>query len=108
MVATTEAPKKMKVGAITIPLPNMEDPAELASFFSGFSYEERWRKVVLATCRELIRAEYAAKGIKISEARIDDLARMHHCYLEFLERMLRGRTAWEREVQQERAGGFGR
>jgi hypothetical protein len=61
---------------------------------------EDWRKVVLATCRELIRSGAAMSGKKLSEARIDDLARMHHSYLEFLEMSLRGKVKWERNVKE--------
>lgn len=89
----------MKVGDIVVPEPD-DDPALLAALYSGFSPMEDWRKVVLATCRELVRASAAVAGRKLSEARIDDLARTHHSYLEFLETSLRGKVLWERNVKE--------
>lgn len=94
----------MKVGEIDVPEPD-DDPAMLAALYSGFAMYEVWRKIVLATCRELIRASATLSSQKITEARLDDLSRMHPSYLLFLETHLRGRVAWEREVQK---GGVGR
>lgn len=88
----------MRVGPIEIPEPD-DDPAVLAALYAGFAPMEDWRKVVLATCRELVRAQFVAAATRISEARIDDLARTHHCYLEFLAMSLRGKVQWERNVR---------
>jgi hypothetical protein len=79
-----------------------EDWATLAAWYSGFPFWEAWRKVVLAQCREIIRAKHV--DVKISEARIDDLARLHPIYLDFLRRHLEGRQLWEHEHKQ--AGGL--
>lgn len=81
-------------------LPDLEndDPAILAAYFSGFSVAEHVRKVVLSNCRELIRASMAAADQKCTEARLEDLSRVHPAYLEFLTRLLHGRIKWEGEV----------
>lgn len=94
----------MKVGEVDVPEPD-DDPAVLAAMFEGYAQNEQWRKVVLATCRELVRASASLQKQRITEARIDDLARTHGSYLQFLEMSLRGRVKWEREVQK---GGIGR
>jgi hypothetical protein len=94
----------MKVGEIDVPEPD-EDPALLAALYSGFAMYEVWRKIVLAACKEMIRASASLTNQKITESRLDDLSRVHACYLQFLETHLRGRIQWEREVQK---NGFGR
>lgn len=94
----------MKLGDIEIPDPPMEDPAELAAFFSGFAFSEHWRKVVLAQCEELIRAKFTATDTKITETRIQALARLHPGYLTFLDQNLQGRVCWEREVIKQGIG----
>lgn len=110
MPKTAELPEawKPKVADPAAPVPEYPVPdgshESLAALYSGFAFWETWRKVVLAGCRELIRASAAIAGTKLSEARIDDLARTHSVYLEFLRVHLEGRMAWEREVQK---NGFG-
>jgi hypothetical protein len=93
----------VKVGAVDIPEPD-DDPALLAALYSGFAYAEHYRKVVLATCKELIRAGASLGNQKITEARLEDLARTHPSYLEFLTTHLHGRVRWEREVQKNGVG----
>ena len=94
----------MKIADLEVPDPDLTDPAILASFYSGFAFYEHWRKVVLAQCEELVRAKFAAQDVKITETRIQSLARLHAGYLGFLETHLHGRISWEREVQKK---GFG-
>ena len=84
----------MKIGAVTIPDPG-DEYHDLAAWYSGFAYAESYRKVVLAACREVVRAGAVLSGQKVTEARLDDLARVHPSYLEYLEVHLRGRTRWE-------------
>lgn len=95
----------MKVGDVVVPEPD-DDPALLSALYAGFSAMEDWRKVVLATCRELIRAGASLDNQKLSEARIDDLARTHPSYLAFLEMSLRGKVLWERNVKDSSVGGY--
>ncbi len=78
-----------------IPEPDFEDYACLAAWYSGFSWAEQYRKVVLAGCREVVRAGAVLSGQKVSESRLDDLSRVHPAYLAYLEKHLRGRTKWE-------------
>ena len=75
-----------------------DDHAVLFAWYGGFAFSEHYRKVVLAQCSELVRADYANRGEKISEARIDQLARVHPLYLDYLARHLNGRTLYEQEV----------
>jgi hypothetical protein len=75
-----------------------DDHAVLAAWYSGFAFWETYRKSVLAQCRELVRADYEMRAEKITEARLDDLGRLHPLYLDYLARHLQGRTLWEREV----------
>jgi hypothetical protein len=74
------------------------DPASLEAWYGNFGFAESWRKVVLANCREIVRASAALGNQKISEARIDDLARTHSTYLDFLAEHLDGRRAREKNV----------
>lgn len=76
----------------------------LAAWYSGYSYAEHYRKVVLSQCKEIVRAQYAAASLKLTEDRADDLARTHPLYLDFLRRHLEGRILWEREYRA--AGGL--
>jgi hypothetical protein len=94
----------MKVGAIDVPEPD-DDPAVLAALYSGYAYAEHWRKVVLATCKELVRGAAIVTKQRITEARIEDLARQHPSYLEFLTTHLHGRVKWEREAAKHGLGG---
>lgn len=73
-------------------------PEALAAWYSGFSFAEHYRKVVLAGCKEALRAQAALDGEKLTEARLDDLARIHPSYLGYLAFHLDGRTQWEAEV----------
>ena len=90
----------MTAPATGLMIPDLEsdDPAVLAALYSGFSIAEHWRKVVLANCREMIRASMVAAGEKVTESRLDDLARVHGAYLDLLTRLLVGRVSWEKEV----------
>lgn len=85
---------------ITLPDCDTNDPASLEAFYGNFGYADHWRKVALANCREIIRAKAALDGEKISEARIDDLARTHDIYLNFLTVHLKGREMREAMVKQ--------
>ena len=40
---------------------------------------------------------FGSQGLKVTEARIDALARLEPAYLAYLERHLHGRMVWERE-----------
>lgn len=97
----------MKVGDVEIPEPD-DDPAVLAALYSGYAMYDVWRKVVLATCKELIRTAAGMSGQKMTEARLDDLAHKHPSFLQFMEIHLRGRVKWERCVQEEKIGAYGR
>lgn len=87
-----------------IPARTSNDCAELASWYSGYAYFELYRKVLLASCRESIRAQYTANGERVTESRLDDLSHLHRAYLAYLGDHLKGRILWEREHLKQ---GFG-
>ena len=58
------------------------DPASLEAWHGPFGYAEHWRKILLASCRETERARHHDE--KITEARLDDLARTSEAYISWL------------------------
>lgn len=87
---------------ISKPLPacDTNDPAQLESWFGPFGFADHYRKVVLANCREIIRATMTIKGGKVTESRLDDLAHTHPNYLQFLTDALDGRRIRETMIRQ--------
>jgi hypothetical protein len=83
---------------IDVPDWSEEDPASLEAWFGNYSFFDHYRKVILSNCMELERAK--AAGEKITETRLDSLARLHPNYLQFLADSLQGRTARERNVRE--------
>lgn len=79
-----------------MPTCDTENPADLEAWYGNYGFADHWRSVVLANCREIIRATRASDQVKITEARIDDMARTHSAYLDFLTTHLEGRR--KREV----------
>lgn len=45
-----------------IPVCDTSDPAQLEAWYGSFGWADHVRKIVLATCAELIRAEAVAEG----------------------------------------------
>lgn len=80
-----------------VPDVDLEDPASLECFYGNFGFFEIWRKVVLSNCKEIVRATSTEK---LTEARLDDLARLHPNYLDFITTHLMGRTLREQNVLQ--------
>lgn len=74
------------------------DPASLEAFFGNFGHAEHFRKVVLADCREAVRADFALRNEKVTESRLDDLARLHDKYVGWLTYTLNGRHLREQNV----------
>jgi hypothetical protein len=100
VVAREVTPKPahtLRVGGVEIPELVGDDPATLAAFYSGYAFFEMWRKVLLANCRETIRAQMTLAETKVTEARLDDLSHLHPAYLGYLTTHLQGRIKWERE-----------
>lgn len=87
-----------------IPDVDGQDHATLAAWYSGFAYSEHYRKVVLSNAKEMLRAAVELAGQKVTEARLDDLARIHPTYLSYLATHLHGRIQWEKEFLAQ--GGF--
>lgn len=80
------------------------NPADLEAWFGNFGADERYRKVILCNCKEIVRARYEIAGEKCSESRIDDLAHLHDSYLDFLVNSLKGRRLREVNVTESRVG----
>lgn len=87
-----------------MPQVDLSNPGDLEAFYGPFGYADHWRKVCLANCRELVRAGASLGKQKISEARIDDLARTHPIYLQFLTDHLHGRRTRERGIREVTGG----
>lgn len=87
-----------------MPEVDLSNPGDLEAFYGPFGYADHWRKVCLANCREIIRAGAALGNQRVSEARIDDLARTHSIYLQFLTDHLNGRRIREVAVREVMTG----
>lgn len=96
------------LGDGVVPNCNPSDPAQIEALFGNFGLFDHWRKVVLSNCEEIVRARYTLKGEKITESRINSLARLHPNYIELLTQGLLGRTERERNVHEAASGGYGR
>lgn len=80
-----------------IPALDLTDPAQLETFYSNFSFFEIYRKAVLSQCYELERAK-VSDGQKVTEARLENLARLNPIYLDFLAEHFHGRHQRERNI----------
>lgn len=96
------AETEVRYGVEQIPAIDMDDPGMVEAWFApgSYSHYEHYRKVVLAQCKELIRAKAATNSEKLSETRIDDLSRLHDNYLTYLADSLEGRSIRETMVRQ--------
>lgn len=82
-----------------LPAPDWKDPASLEAHFGNFSYSEHLRKIVLANCREAVRAKAVLDGVKHTVDRVDDLARISDKYVDFITSNLHGRYLREKNVR---------
>jgi hypothetical protein len=96
----TSAPDSVRYGVEGLPGVDMDDPAQVEAWFApgSYSHYEHFRKCVLSQCKELVRAKYL--DTRISEARIEDLARLHTNYIEYLSDSLYGRQMRETLIRQ--------
>lgn len=92
------------IPASLIPVCDCTDPGSLEAWYGNFGFFDHWRKVVLSNCREIVRAQSVIDSAKLSEARIDDLARTHDNYFEFLTIHLEGRKLREDMAKTSYAG----
>ncbi len=74
------------------------DVGSLEAWFGNFGHAEHFRKVVLASCKEAIRATYDEKKLPITEARLETLSRTHDRYIDWLIYTLEGRRLREQNV----------
>lgn len=85
-----------------VPKRQSDDNAVLAAWYYGAdTLFGHYRKVMLAACKESIRASVTAAGAKMTEGKLDDLAHLHTAYLSFLADHLTGRTEWMASFQRE-------
>ena len=87
-------------GVSGMPMWNSDDPADLEAWFGNFGHAEHLRKVVLASAREAERAKALDSTSKITESRLDDLARVNPRYVQYLIDTLNGRRLREENVRQ--------
>ena len=88
-----------------MPQVDLTNPGELEAMYGPFGFADHWRKVCLANCREIVRAGAALGNHKLTESRIDDLARTHSIYLQFLTDHLNGRRTREQAIREVTMGG---
>ncbi len=92
---------KVEESVYGLPIPpcDMTDPAAVETWFEpgAFSIGEHVRKIVQANCEELIRADAAASGGKITDGRTESLARLHPLYMECIKDLLVGRILRNRD-----------
>ena len=91
-----------------MPTCDVTDPASLESWYGNFGFYQDFRRVLIASCREIVRSSAALAGTKLTEARIDDLAHLQSQYLDFLTEHLNGRRIREESVREAMSGGYGR
>ena len=87
----------------TLPACNTNDPADLEAWFGNFGFSDHFRKVVLASCKEVERAKAVERNEKITVDRLDDLARTSDAYVSFLVENLNGRRLREQNVRDSMA-----
>jgi hypothetical protein len=96
VTATMPETEEDRESVYGLPLPpcDMSDPAQVETWFEPgtASLGEHIRSAVKSNCAEIIRAEYAERNEKISEARIDDLSKTHEAYYAVLRDLIVGRT----------------
>jgi hypothetical protein len=81
-----------------VPDVDFNDPAQLEAFYGAFSFFDHYRKSVLSSCKELIRGRAINNKEKLTETRIEDLARTHPLYMDFLATHYEGRTLREKNA----------
>lgn len=91
-----------------LPACDLKNPADLEAWFGNFGHFDFYRKLVIANCREIVRATAAMGNQKLTEARIDDMAHVHPLYFDFLTKGLEGRRRREEMVREAIGGGYGR
>lgn len=99
----TPPPMAPGIGTIArIPFCDTSNPADLEAWFGNFGYADHFRKVVLASCKEITRAKSSEK---LTEAKLDDAARVSDTYVDFLIQCLNGRRLREQNVLESNRNG---
>lgn len=87
-----------------VPVCDFDDPAALEAWHGRSQLAERWRKCVLALCRQLERAKLEAAGVRYTVDKVDDLARLNPLYYGFLLNCLEGARLREKAWQDAARG----
>jgi hypothetical protein len=82
-----------------LPEVNLNDPAQLEAFYGNFAFFDHYRKSVLAECHELERAKALESGSKTTETQLENRARLHPNYIDFLSTHFNGRHQREQNVR---------
>lgn len=81
-----------------LPALDLTDPAQLEAFYGNYAFFDHYRKSILSQCHELLRAKYVDAGEKVTETRLENEARVHPLYLDFLAEHFNGRHQRERNI----------
>ncbi len=97
----------MKIGPTLIPDRESDAPEVLSAWYHGTDcFYQAYRKVVLAALCEMLRAQFDSQGVKVTEARLDQLARTNGIYLQFLAEHLAGMQRYEKMWLEMRGGSY--
>ena len=97
-------PLQSGIGTIArLPVCDTSNPADLEAWFGNYGFADHFRKIVLASCREIARAKATEK---LTEAKLDDAAHTSDIYVDFLIQCLNGRRLREQNVMDSQRGAF--
>jgi hypothetical protein len=80
----------------------VQKAASYYALYGPFGTAEHRRKVALALAELQARSDFAAVGEKVTEGKVEAVARTHPTYLKYLDEMEAGRAQWlliETELQ---------
>ena len=87
-----------------IPAVDANDPSSLEIWYGNFGHFEILRKSVLSSCREVARATALKEGVKLSDEKSLDLARIAPAYLDYVIDHMPTRQLREDNVRDSLAG----
>lgn len=92
-----------------LPFPrcDLSNPAELDAWFGRSQLWAHVRKIVLAKCRQLERAKCEVANEKYTVDKIDDRARLHSLYTDFILDCLEGSAMREKMWAELNSGRVG-
>lgn len=81
-----------------LPQLDLTNPANLETLYGNYGFFDHYRKSVLSQCHEILRAQYSVKAEKVTETKLENEARIHPLYLDFLAVHFKGREKREQNV----------